>query len=202
MVDKPIVAMKCYELREDDHRRDKIMNEIQMQMEHRGDEICPIIEAFEYQHCFWLVLPYMSGSFTDVIAVANQDLNYSEDVIKFICFKVLRGLAQLHQKDVIHRDIKSDNILFDGKGEIYLADFGHATCTTTEISETAGTLHWMAPELLEQKAYKEKVDIWAFGIFVYELTMVNPPFFDQREVLENVLFGETPGIDKKWSPEL
>jgi serine/threonine protein kinase len=55
------------------------------------------------------------------------------------------------------------------------------------IMETAGTLHWMAPELLEERPYNEKVDIWAFGIFVYELTMVNPPFFDQREVCDNVL---------------
>ena len=76
--------------------------------------------------------------------------------------------------NIIHRDIKSDNILCKDNGEIKLADFGYAVMLTQQQQARAskvGTVCWMAPELIEakeDKKYSNKVDIWSLGIFAIE----------------------------------
>ena len=79
----------------------------------------------------------------------------------------------------MHRDIKSDNILVNSKGDIKLADFGYSAQLTQEKKARqtkVGTIYWMAPELIKGKtSYDSKVDIWSFGIFAIELADGEPP---------------------------
>ena len=89
----------------------------------------------------------------------------------------------MHSKNIVHRDIKSDNILLNFDGDIKLADFGYAAQLTQEQNRRnskVGTLCWMAPELIESKGdYDEKVDIWSFGILALEIGDGVPPYMDQ-----------------------
>ena len=73
------------------------------------------MEFYFYMDSFWLILPLMNGSMENLIQYANLK-RQSEDVLKFICYKALKGLDFLHGKRVIHRDIKSNNILFSNEG--------------------------------------------------------------------------------------
>ena len=86
-------------------------------------------------------------------------------------------------KHVIHRDIKSDNILVDAQGNVKLADFGYSAQLTTEREQRTsrvGTVCWMAPELIKrQNRYDCKVDVWSLGIFAYELTNGDPPYIQE-----------------------
>jgi len=86
---------------------------------------------------------------------------------------VLHGLKYLHDRHILHRDIKSDNILISSTGAIKLADFGYATQLTRENKNResqVGTICWMAPEMITGgRRYDKKIDVWSFGIFVVEL---------------------------------
>ena len=102
-----------------------------------------------------------------------------------MCYKTLLGLNFLHERHVIHRDIKSDNVLFNIAGDVQLADFGFAVQLTeqqTARTTKVGTLHWRAPELIRgDRKYSTSIDIWSFGIFAFELANVDPPNAQVRD---------------------
>ena len=86
----------------------------------------------------------------------------------------------MHSKRVLHRDIKSDNILIRKDGTIKICDLGLSSfkADLDEWRKTrTGTPHWCAPEILNGRTYNRKVDIYSFGCFAYELATGTPPFF-------------------------
>lgn len=89
----------------------------------------------------------------------------------------------MHDRHILHRDIKSDNILVSSTGSIKLADFGYATQLTVENKRRqskVGTVCWMAPEMIRgQQSYDSRVDVWSFGIFIVELAKGEPPYINE-----------------------
>ena len=90
----------------------------------KGETIINCIEAFIFKDRYWIILELMEGALTDVLIALNT--NYSEAFCKYVLLKTLQGLHYLHERYVIHRDIKSDNILINMDGDVRLADFGYA----------------------------------------------------------------------------
>ena len=88
------------------------------------------------------------------------------------------GLEAMHRRNILHRDIKSENILCTSDGKIVIADFGESVSLTKENSyrkTRTGTNAWISPEILEGKINSKEIDVWSFGCFAFELTKGEPP---------------------------
>lgn len=93
------------------------------------DSIVKCYEAFDFQNRLWIFMELMDGgAFTQMLE--DQQGQYSEEFCKYSLYMTLVGLIDLHRQNIIHRDIKSDNILVKASGEIKLADFGYAVVLT------------------------------------------------------------------------
>lgn len=96
--------------------------------------------------------------------------------------QTLHGLIYLHEQGVIHRDIKAANLLLDGNNVVKLADFGVSTKVNNTAMTLAGSLNWMAPEIITNKGASTLSDIWSLGATVIELVTGNPPFHNLMDI--------------------
>jgi serine/threonine protein kinase len=150
----------------------------------------------------WIVLEYMEGGkLTDWI---EKKKKFSEEEISNICLQLLQSLKYLHENEIIHRDVKSDNILLahtQGDILVKLCDFGFS-CKLKDLKENylCGSPYWMAPELCLGKKFNMKVDVWALGITAMELAQGEPPHmeFSMHEVLRKIPREESPTLKRKY----
>ena len=111
----------------------------------------------------------VGGSLASLVKKCTRRL--PEDTVRLYVVQILQGLSFLHAKGIIHRDIKGDNVLLDASGNAKLADFGCAKemASATRLCGTyAGTPYWMAPEVIRNKGYDAKADIWSVGCTTIE----------------------------------
>ncbi|KAH7439182.1 hypothetical protein KP509_04G048600 [Ceratopteris richardii] len=128
-----------------------------------------------------------------------QKYNLFESQIRSYTRQILSGLKYLHDRKVMHRDIKCANILVDVNGKIKLADFGLAKQISQldELKSCKGSAYWMAPEVVNPKqTYSLSADIWSLGCTVLEMATRRPPYGDLEwhRALWKVGHGEGPPI--------
>ncbi|KAG8885446.1 kinase subunit of RNA polymerase II carboxy-terminal domain kinase I [Tulasnella sp. 331] len=150
----------------------------------------------------YMVFDYMEHDLTGVLS--QNQFQFSPAHLKSLCHQMLRGLEYLHQRGVIHRDMKGSNILVNSRGELKLADFGLARVfqkrRKNDYTNRVITLWYRPPELLlGTTVYGPEVDMWSAGTIMLELFTKKPVFqgndeIHQLEVIYRILGTATPEV--------
>ncbi|RMB88912.1 hypothetical protein DUI87_34678 [Hirundo rustica rustica] len=177
------------------------VNEIIVMKRNRSPWIVNYLDSYLVHEELWLVMEYMDGgTLYDVI----YETHMSEEEIAAVSRECLQGLDFLHSNHVMHRDLKSLNILLKTDGSVKLADFGYSAQLTPEQSRrntVIGTAWWMAPEVVEGPSYGPKMDIWSFGIVGIEMVEQEIPY-ETHSPLSAQLLIATKGIPELRQPKL
>ncbi|EAU90286.2 AGC/YANK protein kinase [Coprinopsis cinerea okayama7 len=126
------------------------------------------------ENCFF-VLDLMLGG--DLRFHLERLGSMSEDTVRFYVAQLSSALAYLHEMGIMHRDIKPDNILLDERGNAHLTDFNIAVhFGERRLTGVAGSMAYMAPEILTKRGYTCYIDWWSLGVCAYELIFGRRPF--------------------------
>lgn len=145
------------------------------------------------------------GSAAEVRKRRGRPLDERE--IAVVLRGALRGLAFLHSRHQLHRDVKGGNILLTRDGHVKLADFGVSAQLADTLATRAtlvGTPYWMSPEMIQDGEYDAKADVWSLGITAIELADGKPPLFDEHPMRALAMIPRNPPPGLKtasaWSP--
>ncbi|MCU0512298.1 MAG: serine/threonine protein kinase [Anaerolineae bacterium] len=166
--------------------------------------IVPVYDTWTDEHGVWMVLPwYAGGSLRRLLADGPLSLPRTVALVT----RLAQGLAAAHAIEVIHRDLKPDNILFDAAGQPYLSDFGAArrlSATSRTLSGTmVGTPGYAAPEVLQKGDITPRVDVFSLAVVLYEALTGSNPFFSHSyiQTILNLLQQPLPDVCR-LRPEL
>ncbi|KAL7721589.1 Cyclin-dependent kinase 2 [Entamoeba marina] len=183
--EKRIVALKKIKK---DHEDDGIpvtsVREIAVLLELKHDNVVDLFDIYVEDRCLFLVFEYCDEDLKHYITHSNKRFNLSD--IKSIVYQILQGLAFCHYHQILHRDIKPQNILINKSGTVKLGDFGLARLTTLNerhFTSEVVTLWYRAPEvLLGATTYDGSIDIWSTAAIFGELIKKGELFKGQCKI--------------------
>ncbi|CEP18747.1 hypothetical protein [Parasitella parasitica] len=184
------LALKRCKLDSDREYRTAIVRELRI-MSSGHSNLIKLREASVFRNEVWIAMDLMRCSVFAVLCARGLP----EDCAIYIARETLNALSFLHAKGFIHRDVKCENLLVGSNGEIKLADFGLATSTKHVNRERLGTAKWMAPEVIRESVYDEKVDLWSLGITLIEMMDRVPPHYNiksDEKVFNKILEDPSP----------
>ncbi|KAK1926705.1 kinase-like domain-containing protein [Papiliotrema laurentii] len=169
-----ILVLKC--LLKDEVIDQNVQNQVRREIEPRHPNVLRLYGWFHDTSRIFLMLEFAGKG--EVYKQLAKSGRFSEKRSSRYIRQVADGLAYLHTKNVIHRDIKPENLLIGMNGEIKIGDFGWSVYSPQEDSQRtiAGTLSYVAPEMILGQPYGRAVDIWALGVLTYEFLCGEEPF--------------------------
>lgn len=133
-------------------------------------------DSFEDEENLYIVMEYLpNGSLAQLI---RKDGALEEKRAKQIIYQVFKALDYIHDKKIIHRDLKAENILLAANNDIKIADFGVSTTLDKLNQSICGSPSYIAPELIKREVYGTAVDMWASGVLLYLMLTGDYPFKD------------------------
>ncbi|KAG8973603.1 spindle assembly checkpoint kinase [Tulasnella sp. 427] len=177
-----IIALKCL------YKSEIISNgvikqarrEIEIQQNLRHPNILRLYGFFHDQKRIFLMLEFAAEG--EMYKQLTRQGSFTERRSSRYIAQMADALRYLHSKKIMHRDIKPENLLIGLDGSLKIGDFGWSVHAPSQRRNTfCGTLDYLPPEMVEGKAYNERVDHWALGVLAYEFLCGRPPFEDKDE---------------------
>ncbi|PKI52419.1 hypothetical protein CRG98_027172 [Punica granatum] len=128
-----------------------------------------------------VVVEYLPGGSLKNFLIRNRRKKLSYKTVIELALDLSRGLSYLHSKKIVHRDVKTENMLLDSQRRMKIADFGVARVEAQnprDMTGETGTLGYMAPEVLVGKPYSRSCDVYSFGICLWEIYCCDMPYPD------------------------
>lgn len=193
--------------------RKQILRELQINRSCNSPYIVKYHGAFLVEEVgqIFIAMEYCDGGSLDAVMrqVSKKQARIGERVLAYVAHSVLQGITYLYSRHIIHRDIKPQNILLCGNGDVKLCDFGVSGEVVNSLVTTfTGTSYYMAPERIRGQPYTVTSDVWSLGLTLMELAMNRFPFdasapLTPIELLTQIVnspppeLPDEPGI--KWS---
>ena len=191
-----IVCIKSFNKKKNTFSFNRIKNEVKIMRKLRNsDNIVKLFELFETKDYYCLVMENVVGG--NLLNAINKMNKIPENLSKIIFKQVMLTLQYIHSNNIVHRDIKPDNILLDLDNTIKLCDFGVSKIITPGqlINDSCGTPAFIAPEILLDTPYNPYfTDIWSCGVVLYAMVTGFFPFrgINETQLHESILSGVYP----------
>ena len=178
-----------------------LQNEAQTMIKLNHPNIVRVYDFHDTGRIKYIDMEYIDGKTLTEIKIKHPDKQMPEEEVKNLALKIADGLAYAHNINVIHKDIKPQNVMVTKDNKVKIMDFGIAETVRTSMSRiqntsSSGTLVYMSPEQLRGKNVGKESDIYSFGAMLYELLSGHPPFYrgdinyqilnEKPKLLENV----------------
>ena len=189
-----VVAIKSFNkkniITKNNENMKKIMYETNLMQKLNHPNITKILEMFEDEKYILIIMEYINGG--NLFSFVKKRRKLSEKISKFLFKQIILGIKHIHSQNIVHRDIKLENILIDLNNNIKICDFGIGRILInpdTELHDKCGTPMYMAPEILlstKENGYTGfPVDIWSAGIALYIMLSGNLPFNIKDDIENN-----------------
>lgn len=181
------------------HFESAVNERITLEMVHGHAFMARLRYAFQTQACLYLVTDFYEGG--DLFSfLRNYHAEVTEAQAIRIIAEVLLALESMHDKGIVYRDLKPENVLLDKEGHVRLVDLGLAKVLSREnnylTSTICGSLSYAAPEMLSEREYGLAFDMWTLGVFVYQVLTGDMPFDTEdrsrQEILRDQQMGKIP----------
>ncbi|OCT66095.1 hypothetical protein XELAEV_18042349mg [Xenopus laevis] len=176
-----------------------------LMMPHLNPFLCQGYSTFETQRHVFMVMDYLSGG--SLACHLDYYGSLEPETVLFHSAEIVCGLEFLHSCGIVHRDLKPANILVDQDGHVKISDFGLAVPNmfgNKTIGGRAGTLGYMAPEVLQRKRYNAAVDWFSVGIIICQMASGDSPFYEgnNREKIISSTINDEPRIPRWLNEDL
>src|SRR5699024_5282746 len=148
------------------------------------DNIVSVFDVTENEENFFIVMEYIEGPTLSEYIQENRPLNI--DTVLNFTKQIIDGIKHAHDTNIVHRDIKPQNILVEKDKTLKILDFGIAKAlsetTMTQTNHVLGTVQYLSPEQARGDATNEGTDIYSIGVVLYEMLVGKPPYTGETAV--------------------
>ncbi|KAI3737313.1 hypothetical protein L2E82_27310 [Cichorium intybus] len=153
-------------------------SEVVMLFHLKHPNIITFFAACKKPPVFCIINEYLSGGSLRAFLHQQEPYSLHPNLVLKLAIDIARGMQYLHSQGILHRDLKSENLLLDENMRVKVADFG-ISCLESQCGSAkgfTGTYRWMAPEMIKEKRHTKKIDVYSFAIVMWELLTALTPF--------------------------
>mmetsp|Transcript_11006 Transcript_11006/g.16692 ORF Transcript_11006/g.16692 Transcript_11006/m.16692 type:complete len:322 (-) Transcript_11006:104-1069(-) len=166
--------------------------------------IVSLYYAFQTETKLYFVIDYLNGG--ELFTYLRKEKVFSEKRARIYLAEIIIAIGHLHKNNILYRDLKPENVLFDSEGHIKITDFGLSKTGFADGENTnsfVGTPEYMAPEIIKGTGHSRGADWWSLGALFYEMLTSRPPLYNsnRKQMLEDIISKKPIEMRSHFSPE-